>query len=106
MPKITSENNPSARGRQRMAELGAEHAHAIAVNSAAMLAGLRDRFGREPTQAEVFLAEGICSLFYQAAKKRERGHSDLELLREAAIMTNNSVFRSPHAVAPTTEQQS
>jgi hypothetical protein len=90
----------SLKGVARRRELRKEHAEAIRINSTSMLEGLRQRLKREPTLEEKFTAEGICSLFYQAAKERAQGRSDLELLREAATMTNNSVFRSPYAVAP------
>ena len=100
MAKLTSDDPRQARGRERMKELADEMKRAIAVNSAIMIAGLN----REATPTEVFTAEAICALFLRARRVRESGRDDSGLLRQAAELTNSSVFRPPHAAAPATEQ--
>jgi hypothetical protein len=97
MSKITSGDPRPARGRQRQAELAAEMKISVQHNVAAMLAGL----GREPTEVERMQAEMISSLFLRARRLRDNGRDDTKVLRQAAVMTRNSVFAQPmRAAAP------
>ena len=89
------------RGHARMKELADEMRHEIAVNAGAMIKGL----GRPATELETLQAEAISALFLKARRLRDRGMDDFEHLREAALLTSNSVFRhaldsSPRATEP------
>lgn len=99
---FTKDNNPYSRGQARMRELAAEAKAAIRHNIEALLAGL----GREATEAERMQAEMLASLFYRSRQLRERGRSDLEVLRQAAeLMRDVAFLRSPHAAAPPATEQ-
>jgi hypothetical protein len=74
-----------ARGRNRQKQLAAEMKTAIAGNVAAILSSL----GRQHTPLEKLQAEAYCSLLYRAARLRDQGRSDLEVLRAAAEMTRD-----------------
>jgi hypothetical protein len=78
-----------------MQEIGRENAAAIEIWKDAMLRGL----GREWSHSEELLATTIATLFNRAARERARGNSkqDVALLREAALLMRDSVFRDPHA---------
>jgi hypothetical protein len=89
----------SKRGHARMKEIAAETKFAIETCSGIMIEGL----GRPATEVERLTAIGIASLHLRAARLRDQGKDDSEILMRAAIMTRDSVFRSPHAV---TEQPS
>jgi hypothetical protein len=78
----------NASGRRRMKQLGAEATATIQNNIEGLLSGL----GREPTQAEVMAAEMLCSLLLAASRLRERGHSDLDVMREAALLLRETPF--------------
>jgi hypothetical protein len=87
-----------ARGRERMAQLSAEMKVAITANSAAMLKGLF----RAPSLDEVALAELISSGLFRAARLRDRGRSDLEVLREVGVLLRD--WRAlPRGPVPATE---
>jgi hypothetical protein len=91
------------RGHARMRELADAMRHEIAVNADAMIRGLN----RPATELEILQAEAITSLFLKARRLRDQGKNDLEVLREATIMTSSSAFRSPHDYSPrATEKES
>src|ERR1700687_1189546 len=89
-----------AQGRKRMAEISAENRAKIQGTIDAMLAGLRQTSGREPTQVERMDAEAMCSLMLQAARLREKGQSDLEALREYAAVKKLSAWAYPWPQKP------
>jgi hypothetical protein len=91
-----TEDQRAARGRERMKELADEMRHEIAVNAGAMIRGL----GRPATELETLQAEAISSLFLKARRLRDRGMDDIEHLREATLMTSQSVFRHPLDSSP------
>ena len=86
----------NARGRERMKQLADEMRAEIAVIADAMI----HRLGRPATELEVLQCEAICSLFLKARRLRDQGKNDLEFLKEAAIMTSQSVFRHPLDSSP------
>jgi hypothetical protein len=97
--KGTDASERGLRGQDRMRQIGAEMKAAVAVNSASMIKGLF----REPTADEVALAELIASGLHRAAKLRERGRNDLDVLREVAAMLRD--WRSlPRVPVPATER--
>jgi hypothetical protein len=80
------------RGHARMKQLGAEMKIALRHNIEAILAPL----GREPTELERMQAEMLASLFLQARKLRDRGSSDVAVLREAVqLMKEVPFLRGP-----------
>jgi hypothetical protein len=85
-----------ALGRNRMKQIADENKRAIQTNSESMINGL----GRAATELERMTAEGICSLFLRAARLRDRGMDDSEILMKAALMTSQSCFRSPLDCSP------
>lgn len=86
----------SKRGHARMKELADEMRAEIAVLASAMIRGLN----RPASELEILQAEAICALFLRARRLRDRGMSDVEVLREAALLTSSSVFRSPQDSSP------
>jgi hypothetical protein len=82
------------KGQARMREFAREQAEAIRVNSAIMLEGLTQQTGRAPSQLEVFQAESISSMYWQAAHARASGKfkAEVELLMKAAALARDSVF--------------
>jgi len=98
---MTSFSPPSGRaGRARQIEIGKENTAAIEIWKKAMLEGL----GRPATAPEELLAETISSLFIRARRLRDLGRDDTQLLPEAALLQNNSVFRDPRALPPAGDQ--
>jgi hypothetical protein len=99
--ELTSEAR--ARGRARQAELAIEMKEALKHNIEALLSCLdRPANALERTHAEMY-----CSLMYRAAKMRDRGQSDLAILRQACLLMKEVPFlRGPVPAAPTpaTEQ--
>lgn len=91
MSKITSGDPRCSRGRKRQTELGLEMKETVALTSKAMLDGL----GRPYSVGERFIAEAIAALYLRAARLRNAGRNDLELLREAATLQQGSIFASP-----------
>jgi hypothetical protein len=88
-------DTPSGKaGRCRMAEISRENEANIQLWKSAMLAGLN----RSWTVAEEITAESIASLFIRARRERDNGRSDVALLRQAALLMRDSVFRDPHTV--------
>jgi hypothetical protein len=85
-----------SRGKKRMQELGAEMKVAIATNVEAILASLgRPASGLERAQAELF-----CGLLLRAARLRDQGRNDLEVLREVGLLLQNIPWlRGPQPVA-------
>jgi hypothetical protein len=85
-------------GGARMRQIGADHAAAIKINSASLIAGLF----RPATLDEIALAESIASLLFRAARSREVGRSDLEIMRDLAPLLRD--WRAlPRGPAPTAE---
>jgi hypothetical protein len=76
------DNESRARGRNRQKQLGAEMKAAIAANVEAVLASL----GRPASGLERAQAETLCGIILQASRLRDRGRSDLEIMREAASL--------------------
>lgn len=95
MSRITPGDSRPAKGRARQAELADEMKTAVQINSTALLAGL----DRPYTVAEKFVAEAIASLYLRAARLRDAGRSDVEVLREAAKLQQGSVFACRHPAA-------
>ena len=85
-----------AQGRARMKELADAMRSEITIVADAMIRGL----GRPATELETLQAEAISALFLKARRLRRQGRDDIELLREAAIMTSQSVFRHPLDSSP------
>lgn len=83
------------RGHARMKELAKERGSAVQLWKSGLLATL----GRTWSVSEEITAEAIASLFVQAGRVRDRGGDETELLREAAILMRDSVFRNPHATS-------
>jgi hypothetical protein len=102
MSKITSGDPRPAAGRARMKELANAHRHEIAILAEAMIRGL----GRPATELEQLQSEAICALFLRARRLRDQGKNDLEFLREAAILTSQSVFRLPQDCSPRSTDES
>jgi hypothetical protein len=100
MPNFDSTTGSAAgkAGAPRMRAIGRENAAAVALWKDAMLRGL----GRPATFTEELIAETIATLFISARRARDKGDrkGDVELLREAATLMNNSVFRDPRSRAP------
>jgi hypothetical protein len=96
MTKLTSNDPRVARGRARMKEIADEMRHEVAILSEAMCRGL----GRPATELEKLQSEAISGLFLKARRLRDQGKNDIEYLREAAIMTSQSVFRHPLDISP------
>lgn len=92
----TKGDDAPRRGHARMKQLAVENQAAIQMWKSAMLAGL----GRSWTVAEEITAETIASLFNRAAKLRDQGRDDTELLYKACILMRDSVFRDPRAYVP------
>lgn len=84
-------------GRARMKILASAMRTAIEINSKSFLAVL----GREPTAQETAQAEMLASLLYRAAKLRDAGRSDVDILRQAAELMRDVPFLSsrPRPVA-------
>jgi hypothetical protein len=92
----------NAKGRLRMKEIADEMRNDVTVVASAMLRGL----GRPWNEFEELEAQAIASLHLKAARMRALGRNDIELLREAAVLKQSSVFASRHPVAmrlPATE---
>ena len=85
-----------ARGRKRQLQLGAEMKVAIAGNVAAILSSI----GREASPLERLQCEAYCSLLLRAARRRDAGRNDLDLLRAAAEMSRDLAWlRGPQPIA-------
>jgi hypothetical protein len=88
----------AAQGHKRMKEIAAETRERVAAISEVMVRGLQERLGRPATPLEVLQAEAIAGLFYKAHRLREAGRNDLEVLREAVLLQNSTLFRPPQAI--------
>ena len=88
----------AATGRHYQRKVGAELMEGVKINAAAMIAGLEQRLGRPASVYEQTAAAGICSLHVRAARMRALGKNDVELLKQAAEMERESIFRHPAAV--------
>jgi hypothetical protein len=95
----TKGDSAPRRGHARMKQLADEMRGEIATIAAAMIAGLN----RPATELETLQAEAIAALHLRARRQRDAGRDDIEHLREAAIMTSNSVFRHPLDSSPRAE---
>jgi hypothetical protein len=82
-------------GRARQIEIAQENTAAIQLWTGLMIEGL----GRPASVAEQITAESIATCFILARRCRDKGDrkGDVELLREAALLMRDSVFRDPHA---------
>jgi hypothetical protein len=96
MPKF-SKDDPNAheralQGRARMNQISDETKGTIKGLVDAMLAGLRQQLGREPTMIDEMDATALCALSLQAAKLRAKGQSELEVWREYVAVRDKSVW--------------
>jgi hypothetical protein len=98
--RFTSRNNPTAKGRARIAELCA----ANQIETKHILAGLLASLGRSPTTADEILAEQIAAATVRGRRQRERGRSDAAERRQIAALMRDGPFGHEQRSVPATEQ--
>ena len=98
--RFTSESNPSARGRQRMAQLAAEDKLEIEKLTAHLVQGLK----RPATAGEEIEAELIGTTFVRARRLRGRGRDDSKERRLLKELMKTTIYGSVPEPSPAERQ--